>query len=207
MATYKVLDLKCPGCGEPASTNMDQCKYCGREVIISSFSSVYEMSAQQVNKYMSSYLKVLKENPHDPVIHFSIAMCYLKIKLYDKALISFERAIEEDFDHSDAYFYAAVCLLKGKKAFLTPLTEIKRAEDYINAAIMIENRAIYYYFLAYIKYDFYERKYLNTSPTYQESLMMAKENHLTHADIQILFELLGVTRPLELLIGINYTPQ
>lgn len=45
-------------------------------------------------------------------------MCYLKLKLFDKALSAYEKAIEDNFDNSEIYFYAAICLLKGQKAFL-----------------------------------------------------------------------------------------
>lgn len=69
-------------------------------------------------------------------------MCYLKLKLYDKALSAFEKAMEDNFDNSETFFYAAICLLKGRKAFLLNRTEIDKAEEYINAAIMIEPRAV-----------------------------------------------------------------
>jgi len=153
------------------------------------------MLPQDINKYVSSYKKILSEAPIDPSINLSIAMCYLKLKLYRQALINFEKAIENNFDNSETYFYAAVSLLQGKKAFLTPIADIKKAIEYIEAAIQIENRGIYYYFLAYIKYDFYERKSLNISPSFLDELTRAYQNNVTQEDIRILFELLGVAVP------------
>lgn len=97
--------------------------------------------------------------------------------------------------YSETFFYAAICLLKGRKAFLLNRTEIDKAEEYINAAIMIEPRGIYYYFLAYIKYDYFSRKYFKTSPTYQEALKMAQQQGFSPYDAEQLFSILGVEKP------------
>lgn len=60
-------------------------------------------------------------------------MCYLKLKMYDKALGAFEKAIEDNFDDSEIYFYAAICLLNGKKAFLNQRPTIDKILEYLNA--------------------------------------------------------------------------
>ena len=155
---HQVIDMKCPGCGAPTSTGETTCKYCHRPVIISTFNSVYSMPLPEVNKYAGAYRKALSENPDSMELNNSVAMCYLKLKLYDKATEAFERAMEDNFDNSETFFYAAICRLRGKKAFLAQRADIDKIEEYINAALMIEPKGIYYYFLAYIKYDFFERK-------------------------------------------------
>ena len=73
--------------------------------------------------------------------------------------------------------------------------EIDKIEEYINAALMIEPRGIYYYFLAYIKYDYFNRKFFKTSPTYQEALVMAEQAGYSPFDAEQLFAILGVERP------------
>ena len=125
----------------------------------------------------------------------SVAMCYLKLKLYDKALLAFEKAIENDIDNSEVYFYSAVCLLKGKKAFLATRASIDKIEEYIQAANLLEEKGIYHYFWAYIKYDFFERKFLNTAPTWKECLSSAERLRTSEYDKSKLFDLLGVQRP------------
>lgn len=188
-------NITCPGCGEPWTMNMKECPSCHRPVVISTFNSVYAMPAPEVNKYATTYKKVLADDPDNVDVLSSIAMCYLKLKLYDKALPAFEKAIEADFDNSETYFYAAVCLLKGKKAFLAQRSDIDKAIEYINAALMIEPKGIYYYFLAYIKYDFFERKYLNTSPNYRECVQMSYDIGTSDFDKDMLFNILGVASP------------
>ena len=191
----KTENITCPGCGEPWALNMKECPSCHRPVIISTFTSVYAMSAPEVNKYANTYKEVLADNPSNSEVQSSIAMCYLKLKLYEKSLLAFEKAIEADFDNSETYFYAAVCLLKGKKAFIAQRSDIDKAIEYIHAALMIEPKGIYYYFLAYIKYDYFERKYLNTSPTYRECIRMAYDLGTPDFDKEMLFHVLGVADP------------
>jgi tetratricopeptide (TPR) repeat protein len=173
---------------------MKECP-AGHPISISTFNSVYDMPLPMVNKYASAYKKALALSPDDVEINNSIAMCYLKLKLYDKALPAFEKAIEDNFDNSETFFYAAICLLQGKKAFLQQRPTIDKILEYINAALMIEPKGIYYYFLAYIKYDYFSRKFFKTSPTYQEALAMAAQAGYSPFDAEQLFAILGTERP------------
>lgn len=192
---HQMINLKCPGCGAPLDMGVSSCPYCGRPVIISTFNSVYEMPIPEINRYAGSYKKALAENPENTELSRSIAMCYLKLRLYDKALEHFEKAVEEDFDHSETYFYAAVCLLKGKRPFLTAKPVIEKIEAYINSALMIEPRGIYYYFLSYIKYDYYYLKRLKTNPDFEGALDLALEKGLSVYDVKQLFDVLGTEKP------------
>ncbi len=192
---HTVIEINCPGCGARVSTEQKECEWCHKPIIISTFNSVYSMPIPEVNKFASAYSKALSENPDNADLNNSIAMCYLKLKLYDKALPAFEKAMETDFENSEIFFYAAICLLKGKKAFLQNRPTIDKIEEYINAAIMIEPRGIYYCFLAYIKYDYFSRKYFKTSPTYSEALNSAEQQGYSSYDVEQLFNILGVEKP------------
>lgn len=188
-------NLCCPGCGEPWAMGMEECPSCFRPVVITTFNSVHSMSSQDASRYAKNYRKSLKNNGDQPEIQSAVAMCYLKLGLYEKAVEAFEAAIEDDFENAETYFYAAVSLLAGKKAFLAQRATIDKVEEYIKAAIMVEPRGIFYYFWAYIKYDFFERKYLNTSPYYQECLDKAHLTGLSQTDTQILFDALQQKNP------------
>lgn len=191
----QIVELNCPGCGARVSTGQNECEYCHCAVIVSTFNSVYSMPASEINKYANAYKQALAENPDNQDLNNSISMCYLKLKLYDKALPAFEKAMEDNFDNSETFFYAAVCILRGKKAFLAARPEIDKIEEYINAALMIEPKGIYYYFLAYIKYDYFSRKFFNTSPTYSETFDKANEMGVSSFDIEQLYAILGVAKP------------
>ena len=190
-----VIELNCPGCGAPTSTGEKECPFCNRQIVISTFNSVHSMTMPEINKYANSYRKALEENPDNHDLNNSIAMCYLKLKLYDKAYPAFELAIENNFDNSETYFYAAICLLKGKKAFLTPRESIDKIEEYLRAALSIEPKGIYYYFYAYIKYDYFKRKFFNTSPDHCEMLEQADSAGLSQHDVSQLYLTLGLERP------------
>lgn len=153
------------------------------------------MPLPDLNKYTRTYQTALNENPDNPQLNSSVGMCYLKLKLYDKAFEAFEKAIECDFDNPETYFYAAISLLAGQKAFLTPRTKIDKIEELLNAATMIEPRGIFYLFWAYIKQDYFKRKFLRTSPDYSQMLSIAQERGYSETDRDNLFSLLGVECP------------
>jgi len=54
------------------------------------------------------------------------------------------------------------------------------------------------YFKAYLKYDFYARKFLKVQPDYSAELQMAIANNLSHFDADTLFSVLGVSCPPQL---------
>ena len=192
--SYSVEDLKCPNCGFPISIGQKECP-AGHPINITSFNSVNTMPAPLVNRYVNFYKKGLADDPENQEINKSIGICFLKLHLYAKALEAFEKAIVDNFDDSESYYYAAVCVLGGKKAFLNPRGNIDKALEYIEAAIMIEPRGIYYYFMAYIKYDYFARKSYMTSPDYRECLNNAVGVGVPEADIQMLYATLNVGRP------------
>lgn len=192
---HQIVELECPGCGKAITTSTQQCPQCFREIVISTFNSVSGMSPLEINKQANAYRKAMVNNPNNQTLNMSIAFCYLKLKLYDKAIPCFEKAIEDNFDNSETYFYAAIALLKGKKAFLTPRPIIDKIEEYIQAAIMIEPKGIYHYFWAYIRYDHHFRKSYRMSPNYQELLAQAKQIGLSQTDVSELYNILEVQRP------------
>lgn len=192
---FSVVELNCPGCGARVSTEQKVCDWCHKPIIISTFNSVADMPLPEVNKYANAYRQALSAAPENQDLNKSVAMCYLKLKLYDKAIPAFEKALENNFDDSELFFYAAICLLRGKKAFVAQRSDVEKAIEYLNAANMIEPKGIYYYFLAYIKYDYFERKYLNTSPNYRDCLTMAYGSGVSDFDVENLFAILNAPKP------------
>jgi tetratricopeptide (TPR) repeat protein len=194
----QIHDTACRSCGAAADIGQTKCRYCKQPVMISTFNSVYSMPMPMVNQYAAAYKEALQSEPNAKDLNNSVAFCYLKLKLYDKAIDAFDKVIADNFDNSEAFFYAAICQLKGQKAFLVKREVIDKVQEYINAALMIEPKGIYHYFLAYIKYDYFSRKSFNTSPTYQEVLENANGAGVSPSDIEQLFGILGVPRPEEL---------
>lgn len=187
--------LQCPGCGERITADMKKCPQCRAILTITSFDEVKNMRPRLVGKYIESYTKTLSERPDEKDVNMSVALCYLKLRLYDRALYAFDKAIENMIGNSDAFFYAAICVLKGRKPFLCPRIDIDTALSYVNAAIAVEQKAIYGLFSAYIKYDYFKRKSYKTAPDYSQELAEAKALGVSPADYDELFSLLGATCP------------
>jgi hypothetical protein len=94
--------------------------------------------------------------------------------------------------------YASVALLAGKRPFLLDRATIQKVEKYLETAMLVCDRPIFHYLLAYIKLDFYSRKMLRSAPDYMTLLKEAHDMEITEEDIEFLFGLLCVARPEEM---------
>jgi len=165
--------------------------------MISSFSSVRKLGKSDLNKYTSAYSAALKNDPDNLSLNHSIGICYMNLGLYDKAFNSFEKVIDADPEGSFGYYAAAASLLNGRSAFLSEKKKIDKAIEYLNAAITIEERGLYHYLMAYIKYDYYKRKYLIIQPSFLHHLNNARTIGISDEDKHALFNILKVDMPNE----------
>jgi tetratricopeptide (TPR) repeat protein len=163
--------------------------------MISSFSSLSKISRPDLNKYTSAYTNALKNDPDDPSLNTSLGICFLSLGLHEKALANFEKAIGFDPENSSGHYMAAICLLNGKSAFLCEKKRVDKAIEYVNAALTIEELGTYHLFMAYLKYDYYKRKFLRTEPDYRYHLDLARSIGYTSEDEADLFNILKVSAP------------
>ena len=187
-----VIDLRCPGCGHPLKSDEARCEYCGRPIEITSFSEAESLSVEDLKKHISLYNSIIGQNAHDATAYFSKGICFLKLKLYDNALDCFNKAIEADFSFQDAYFYAAVATLNGKTPFVLSRSQINQAENFLHDAISFNEKGIYFYFAAFIRYDYHNRKSFIVTPDYKDYLLKAKESGVSKTDIENLFTILNL---------------
>ena len=190
-----VIEMTCPGCGARVSIGQRQCTYCRRPIVISTISSLNQINPVELNKYVASYKNVLKDDPYQGEISASLGACFLKMGRYDQAIETLREAQVCDMENSELYYFEAIALLRGKKAFVTQKSVIDRALECLDTAMMIEPKEIYRYYSAYLRYDFYFRKGLKIVPNYIACLNDAYRTGLSEYDIQQLFELLKVERP------------
>lgn len=188
----EVLDMKCPGCNNRIGLRDTECEYCGAPIVVKT-SNLGKMGLADVTKYANSYKEVAASHPESKIANAQVGMCYVRLKLYDKAFPFLEKAIDDNMEDPDAYCMAAICLLKGKKPFVAPRADIDKIMEYLNAALMIAPESgIYYYLRSYIKKDYFDRKYLNVSPSSEDDYVSAIQYGTTEADITSLNELLGI---------------
>ena len=143
----QIVNLCCPGCGARVDTSQNRCEWCNQPIVFTTFNDVYTMPASKVNRYAGAYQATLHESPESGTLNKSLGICYLKLHLYDKALAAFEHALDDSASDSEVYFYAAVCLLRGKKAFLAQKKDITKIDETI-----IFNGREYKYYRRYNKY-------------------------------------------------------
>ena len=130
--------------------------------------------------------------------HLDAAKLALRHHVYDEALAHLRKAVGESPDDSDAYYYVAIALLGGKKAFVQQNATIEKVMAFLDKAIAIRSKGIYYYLLAYIKYDYHERKCFKVIPDYKNDLSMARYNGVTPREITEMYAMLNVARVQEL---------
>ena len=177
-----------------ASTEEDWQNLIERFRAMNGYGNAVELANECDNQYRQMHEKRKKQEARD--LNNSNILRSLKLKLYDRALETCEAAMADDLDNAEPFFYAAICLLKGERAFLSQRSEIDRIVGYLNTALELEpQKGIYHYLSAYIKYDYFERKSLNTTPAYREALAKAHAAGLAPSDVEQLFGILGVSRP------------
>ena len=138
--------------------------------------------------------KPLKKNTEDDS-QLKAGVRFLTTKMYEQAQVCFEKAIQENLSDPEAYFYAAVAKLLGKRPFLASRKAINDIERYIEAALKYGERGVYYYFYAYVKYDYYEKKLLKSTPLFADLLAKALELGVTETEKKELFDLMGTEKP------------
>ena len=113
---YQVIDINVRVAGRPVDTGKKNANIVIDRLLLR-HSTVYTICHMpEVQKYARSYREQLEENPENQDLNMSVAMCYLKLGKREMALQAFEKAIEDNFDNSQAFFYAAICRLNGKKS-------------------------------------------------------------------------------------------
>ena len=126
----EIISLSCPNCGAPVSTRQNNCEYCQSPVIITSFTNIADMPLPQISKYADSYKKTLAENPDSQDLNLSIGICYLRLKMYEKASASFEKAMEDNFDNPEPFFWVGFC---EKKTVCHSPPVITKIKEYLNS--------------------------------------------------------------------------
>jgi len=194
----EIISMKCPSCGASITTQTKQCDYCQSDILVKSFKNLAAMPLPQVNKYMAAYQAASAEHPDNNDVNASVGLCFLRLKKYDQALNYLEKAQADNFEDATPFFYAAVARLKGRKPFLLNRQEIDQIMTDIEAAMSIEPKAEQYYFMSYIKRDYFKRKFLNTTPSWEEYMQEAVDNGLSAADVEEFHAMVGTPVDIEL---------
>lgn len=133
--------------------------------------------------------------PSDCVPHREFGIKSLQVGQYERALEHLRKALDETPGDAHLYFLSAVAILKGKKAFLASLVQIREAEGLLDTALALEARGIFFYFLAYLSHDYYDRKRLRPPSSADALLKMAFDLGVEGCEVDSLFRFLRVEDP------------
>lgn len=183
MSDVEAAVLECPQCGAPVKKGSNICTSCFSEYMVRSIGSIDGMDKAGVNKYLLAYRKSLSAGRETAELHQSMGICYLELGLFDFAAKSLEKAIGFLPEDGDAYFYAAISLFKGRRPFLSQMSTVKKAAEYLEAALQLGEEGKYYYLLSLIQKDFFERKRLNGRYDSRTLLAKAKESGVLEEEI------------------------
>ena len=162
----------CPQCGAPVKLASNRCEYCSAEFLVTSLAYLDKFDKTGINKYVTQYKQMLKDDPDNGEVNLAMGICYLDLGLFDLATKFFAKAIEQIPDSADVYYYQALAQMKGKRPKVLTLTEIRKVEEYLNAATQLDNtKAKFYSLWALIKYDFYLKNGMRINPPTLEDLV------------------------------------
>lgn len=181
--------MRCPGCGASVGVNTELCEYCGRTVVVTSFSNLVGLGIADLHNYRNAYSTSLAQDPDSPV-NAALGIIQLKLGLFQEARSSFVKSLAAHPDGAEAHFYAAAATLEGKRPFAAGKLLVVEAEKHLNAAIRLDGRGIFYWFHAFIAYDFFERKFLNHQPGFLRLIELANRAGVSPTDKDTLADIL-----------------
>ena len=190
--TTQISQVSCRNCGANVELSSRACEYCGNPVSITTLRSAALLSKPLLLKYAKSYETTAISGEDKDC---ALGIIFLNLRQYQKARASFDISVSNTPDSSELYFYRAISTLAGRKPFLCVRSEINDIIQDLSSAIDIEDRPIYRYFLAIIKYDYFHRKSFRINPSFADELCYAKDLGLANGDVEILLKLLELELP------------
>lgn len=190
MRSGEARALECPQCGAPIGAADRVCSYCKSEIYIKKTSDV---DKNIINKYIKAYRKLIDDGHVESIESFmALGICHLKNKSFEKAVDSFEKAVDLLPNDGEPYFYTALSLMHGKRPYLQTFNKIKEIVRLLDAAIEIAPLGKYYYLLYLIQFDFYNKKKLNNHRNAEELKQQAYTCEIDDDEILEINQFVGI---------------
>ena len=185
---------ECPRCGASIKRDSTRCEFCRAEVVVRKFAALGGLGHAEVGKYVSKYRIWLAQAPEGADIGLGLGICYSELGLYDLARGTLESLVQRIPDRADLYYYLALALTNGKRPGLLSIGQVRKIEEYLNAAIALDaTKAHFALFLALVKFDYYVKNGLRVSaPTVEELLRAAREKESDSVEIEKLLRIVPV---------------
>jgi tetratricopeptide (TPR) repeat protein len=171
--------LKCPECHAPVAPDYKQCKYCKSYLVIERPEQLASLDDKEdgLKQYQNYFNEALARNPQDFNAIFGLGLWYFTKGLYTEARKQFELASKIKPTHADIYYYHALTFLNGKRPRVQRLSEIEELEKFLEVASQIDpSNALFDYFKAIVKYDYYVKNGLKIKPPSVKNLLKEAKN-------------------------------
>lgn len=154
--------------------------------MVASLAYLTRFDPPAIQKYVAHYRALLKESPSDGSLHCAMGICQLELGLYDAAFKSFGTAIENAPEMAEAYYYAAIAACRGRRPKIIGMTEVRKIEENINAAIALDpSNAKFYLLLALVRHEFYALNHLRVpAPSVADLLTQGKSSPTQREEIE-----------------------
>lgn len=186
--------LECPNCGAAIALNSRVCDYCRTPIVVKRTREIGGKNPTDVNKYVRFYKDFLKKSVGEDVETLNaLGICLLKLGSYSEAICYFNRAIGLVPENGEPFYYLALAMLHKKRPYLHTLNKIKQIVQQLESALTFSSEGKYYYLLALIQKDFYEKKRLHNGKNSESLMEAARLNEVDDADIVECNDYCGLT--------------
>jgi len=193
----QTLQAACRCCGSTVQATASRCEYCGNPIRITTLRSASELSKPVLMKYLHNYEAVRSQDESSPI---ALGIIALQLGQFTFAKDRFDEVIKADPSHAEAYFYRAIAVLQKKKPFMCPRPVIDEALRDLDSAYLIEQQAIYKYFSALIRFDYFHRKKFRVEPHFMEEFEFVQSIGIGSGDLGLLLTVINIEVPSELKI-------
>lgn len=177
---------ECPQCGASAAPGARACAYCRAAFVVDRLGSLGGLDAPALQRYASAYTTALRKDPGDGEAAMALGLCYLQMGSHTLAEKQFRRAIELLPFVADAYYYAALSMVRGRSLRSLSLREITQMEEWLGTAREMDGtKAQYDYLLGFLKHEYYRANGLRVRPPAGPELIdegRAKEQDVEEVD-------------------------
>lgn len=118
----------------------------------------------------------VRDFPENAGYQFALGLSYLDLRLYDLAIERFKKALGQGANEANLFYYMALAGIRGRRVQTLMLSEIRQAENLIEAAIQLAPERPHLLTLwAIIRHDYYLRNGLSSSPPSAQELLRRAE--------------------------------
>lgn len=123
----------------------------------------YDQRWQQVYKQLNLNFQIY--SAPNPTLVLNQGIKLLEAKSYQQVINAFTLVIELDRSMSNAYYYLAIALLKGRRAKILKRSEVEEMDQLLSAATaMGDSDGTIYWFRALVRDDYYNGNRITNYP-------------------------------------------